>query len=105
MAVVFRVTAGPDAGKTFQNLTDVTGKAAYAFNGNLAGTDTVEASILMGNGTYQSSNPVTVIWTSPKTLSLTSYSATHAPGEPADVTASPSESGGEAPCPASCSCS
>ncbi len=81
MAVVFRITAGPDVGKTFQILTDATGKAAYTVNGNLAGTDTVEASILMGNGTYQSSNPVTVTWTAPKTLSLTPYSAIHAPGE------------------------
>ena len=87
LAVVFRVTAGPDVGKTFQILTDATGKAAYTFNGNLAGTDTVEASILMGNGTYQSSNPVTVTWTAPKTLSLTPYSAIHTPGEPATVTA------------------
>jgi RHS repeat-associated protein len=91
MAVVFRVTAGPDAGKTFQILTDGTGKAAYTFTGNLAGTDTVEASILMGNGTYQSSNPVTVTWTAPKTLSLTPYSATHIPGEHATVTAALSQ--------------
>ncbi len=91
LAVVFRVTAGPDVGKSFQILTDATGKAAYTFNGNLAGTDTVEASILMGNGTYQSSNPVTVTWTAPKTLSLTPYSASHTPGEPATVTAALSQ--------------
>jgi RHS repeat-associated protein len=91
MAVVFRVTAGPDVGKTFQILTDATGKAAYTFNGNLAGTDTVEAWILMSNGTYQSSNPVTVTWTAPKTLSLTPYSAIHTPGKPATVTAALSQ--------------
>jgi hypothetical protein len=50
--VTFKITAGPDAGKTGTSVADDHGLATYTFTNNgTAGTDTIEAATLGGSGT------------------------------------------------------
>ena len=50
--VTFKITAGPDAGKTGTSVADDHGLATYMFTNNgTAGTDTIEAATLGGSGT------------------------------------------------------
>jgi hypothetical protein len=51
ISVTFKITAGPDAGKTGTSVTDDHGLATYKFTNNgTAGTDTIEAAALGGSG-------------------------------------------------------
>jgi hypothetical protein len=64
--VDFRVTAGPDVGKTGTRATDVSGHSAFSYLGDTAGTDTVQATITNPAGRIFS-NTVQVIWDRPIT--------------------------------------
>lgn len=58
----FRVTGGPDAGKTGQVFTDNAGHAPFTYTGTHLGLDTVVASVTNASGGNFASNPVTVRW-------------------------------------------
>lgn len=63
-AVAFKVTSGPNAGKTGSATTDAGGNASFSYTSTLTGTDTVEASFVDDSGNTKTSNDVTVTWTS-----------------------------------------
>ena len=63
--VTFTATAGPNAGKTGTATTDSSGNATFTYSSSVAGTDTWSASFTPVGGTAQTSNDVTVEWTTP----------------------------------------
>jgi hypothetical protein len=66
VTVTFTATTGPNAGKTATAVTDATGTATITYSSALAGTDTWTASFIPPTGgPAQTSNTVTVVWTTP----------------------------------------
>ncbi|HEX3527742.1 MAG TPA: carboxypeptidase regulatory-like domain-containing protein [Thermoanaerobaculia bacterium] len=68
--VTFRVTAGPNAGKTGTGTTDSSGQAIFSYTSTTPGTDTLDAEIALAAGGVLASNQVTAAWTAPWTLTL-----------------------------------
>jgi Bacterial Ig-like domain (group 1) len=66
-AVTFKVTAGPNAGKTGTATTNASGNASFSYTSTATGTDTVEASFVDDSGNTKTSNDVTVTWTASST--------------------------------------
>lgn len=60
--VTFKVTAGPNAGKTGTATTDSNGNASFTYSSTLAGTDTVQASFVDSSNHTLTSNNVSVTW-------------------------------------------
>jgi len=87
LTVTFRVTAGPDAGRTAQIATGPDGKALFAWTSRTVGTDTLEAHLTLQGGGTLASNPVTVTWTSPAALALSPLASTYPLGGTATLTA------------------
>ncbi|HEX3126417.1 MAG TPA: carboxypeptidase regulatory-like domain-containing protein [Thermoanaerobaculia bacterium] len=87
LIVTFRITSGPNAGRTGQGTTGTNGQAVFPYTSTAAGTDTLEATITLQGGNTLASNPVTAIWTAPLTLTLAPPSATLPLGAPATVAA------------------
>src|SRR5262249_21616635 len=86
LAVTFRVTAGPDTGKTGQITTGADGKALFAWTSRTVGTDTLEADLTLQGGGTLASNPATVTWTSPLSLVLSPLTSSHPLGDSASFT-------------------
>ncbi|MEA2695148.1 MAG: type secretion system secreted protein VgrG, partial [Acidobacteriota bacterium] len=87
LTVSFRVTAGPDAGKTGQGTTGADGRTVFSFTSKTAGTDTLEADLTLEGGGTLASNAVTTTWGSPQSLTLAPLTATYPLGSTATVTA------------------
>src|SRR5262249_57359948 len=62
--VTFKVTSGPNTGKTGQAATDAAGKASFTYASIFAGTDTWQATVTNASGGSLTSNPATVVWPS-----------------------------------------
>jgi hypothetical protein len=60
--VTFKVTSGPNAGRTGSGTTDSSGNASFAYGSTVTGTDNVVASFADGNGVTHFSSPATVVW-------------------------------------------
>lgn len=60
--VTFKVTSGPNAGKTGTGVTNASGNASYTYTSSSTGTDAVQASFQDENNNTQTSNSVTVTW-------------------------------------------
>lgn len=60
--VHFEVTAGPNAGTTFDQLTDANGQAFFSYAGAVIGIDTIEASFVNSSSVVQYSNAVNCEW-------------------------------------------
>ena len=74
--VTFRITAGPNAGKTGQGITDSTGHAVFTYFSTVQGTDTIVASVVGSGGNSILSNNVTSIWVAPMAITLEPSTAT-----------------------------
>lgn len=78
--VTFEVTAGPHAGVTDMDTTDVNGEADFTYNGTLNGVDTIVASFMDAAGGTVFSNEATKIWECrPTDVSLTGLGGETAP--------------------------
>ncbi len=60
--VSFKLLSGPNANASFTAITDGNGVAAMSYIGNIAGTDTIQATYVASDGTTQTSNTATVEW-------------------------------------------
>jgi RHS repeat-associated protein len=87
LIVTFRVTSGPNAGRTGHGTTGANGQAVFPYTSTAAGTDTLEATITLQGGNTLASNQVTAVWTAPLTLTLAPPTATHPLGAPATLVA------------------
>jgi RHS repeat-associated protein len=87
LTVTFRVTAGPNAGKSGPGTTGPDGKALFTFTSKLAGTDTLEADLTLQGGATLASNAVTTTWGSPQSLTLSPLAVAQPLGSTATVTA------------------
>ncbi len=87
LAIRFRVTAGPNAGRTGVGTTDASGRAVFVYSSAEAGTDSVVAEVALAGGAVQASNTVTTTWTAPRTLTLGPVSQSHPVGSEADFVA------------------
>jgi RHS repeat-associated protein len=94
VAIRFQVLSGPDAGKTGQAVTNASGVATFSFNGSAAGTDTLQATLPNQAGAAISSNPMTVLWLSGVSLTLSPSQATHAVGAPYNATVGATDGAG-----------
>jgi hypothetical protein len=65
IAVTFTATAGPNAGKTASAVTDASGVATTSYSSAAAGSDTWNASFFDTLEVTETSNLVTVAWTTP----------------------------------------
>ena len=63
VAVGFKVTAGPNAGKTGSGLTDSTGTATFSYASSVTGIDSLQANVTNAVGFITTSNSATVTWT------------------------------------------
>ena len=63
ITVTFTATAGPNAGKTMQAVTDANGVATISYTSATVGTDTWEASFVDSAQATETSNTVQVGWT------------------------------------------
>ena len=61
--VNFTVISGPNAGLTGSAITDSSGHATFTYLGNIAGTDTIQASFENSQAVVVTSSPVTKNWT------------------------------------------
>jgi RHS repeat-associated protein len=93
LIVAFRVTTGPNAGKTGISTTDATGHAVFTYFSTLGGTDTLVASVAGANGSSILSNQVTVTWSAPMSITLAPSSASNAIGANYTATAFVSTAG------------
>jgi YD repeat-containing protein len=93
LIVTFRVTTGPNAGKTGLGTTDATGHAVFTYFSTVGGTDTLVASVAGANGSSILSNQVTVIWSAPMSITLAPSSASNAIGANYTATAFVSTAG------------
>ncbi|HEV7570810.1 MAG TPA: carboxypeptidase regulatory-like domain-containing protein [Thermoanaerobaculia bacterium] len=93
LIVAFRVTTGPNAGKTGLGTTDATGHAVFTYFSAVGGTDTLVASVAGANGSSILSNQVTVIWSAPMSITLAPSSASNAIGANYTATAFVSTAG------------
>ncbi len=87
LAIRFRVTAGPNAGRTGVGTTDASGRAVFVYSSAEAGTDSVVAEVALAGGAVQASNTVATTWTAPRTLTLGPVSQSHPVGSEADFVA------------------
>ncbi len=62
VSVRFTVIAGPNRTRTATATTDTSGHASFTYTSNIAGTDTIQATITNASGGSSTSNPVTVNW-------------------------------------------
>ena len=62
VTVRFTVIAGPNRTVTGTAITDTSGQASFTYTSNIAGTDTLQATITNASGGSSTSNPVTVNW-------------------------------------------
>ena len=62
VAVGFKITSGPDAGQTAQDVTDSQGNAHFTYAGSSQGVDQIQASVLNASGATLLSSPATVNW-------------------------------------------
>ena len=65
ITVTFTATAGPNVGKTTTAVTNASGVATISYSSAKAGTDTWEASYVDPGDVKETSNAVTVEWTTP----------------------------------------
>jgi RHS repeat-associated protein len=87
LTVLFKVTSGPNAGKSGPGTTGPDGQAIFTFTSKLAGTDTLEADLTLQGGATQASNAVTTTWGAPRSLALSPLTASLPLGSSATVTA------------------
>ncbi|HEY2739290.1 MAG TPA: Ig-like domain-containing protein, partial [Thermoanaerobaculia bacterium] len=87
LAVTFRVASGPNAGRIGHGITDANGQAGFSLTSNAAGTDTLDAELILLGGGTQASNPATVTWSAPSTLTLAPPATTLPVGGQATLTA------------------
>jgi RHS repeat-associated protein len=87
LTVLFKVTSGPNAGKSGPGTTGPDGQAIFTFTSKLAGTDTLEADLTLQGGATQASNQVTTTWGAPRSLALSPLTASLPLGSSATVTA------------------
>jgi RHS repeat-associated protein len=92
LIVTFRVTNGPNAGRTGQGTTGANGQAIFSFTSTIAGTDTLEATINLQGGNTLASNQVTATWTAPLVLTLAPPATTLPLGAPATLVATLADS-------------
>jgi RHS repeat-associated protein len=95
LTVTFRVTSGPDAGRTGRGTTGTDGKTLFTYTTKDAGTDILEADLLLQNGGTLASNRVTMTWTSPLSLTLAPFTSTYQLGNTATVTATLTDGSGQ----------
>jgi len=62
VSVRFTVIDGPNRTRTGTSTTDTSGHASFTYTSNIAGTDTIQATIPNASGGSSTSNPVTVTW-------------------------------------------
>ena len=74
--VTFRISSGPNSGKTGQGITDATGHALFTYFSTLQGTDTLVASVVGSGGNAILSNNVSSIWVAPVAITLAPSTAT-----------------------------
>ncbi|HKS23575.1 MAG TPA: carboxypeptidase regulatory-like domain-containing protein [Thermoanaerobaculia bacterium] len=74
--VTFRITAGPNSGKTGQAITDAAGHALFTYFSLVQGTDTIVASVVGSGGNSILSNNVSSIWVAPMAITLEPSTAT-----------------------------
>jgi RHS repeat-associated protein len=74
--VTFRISSGPNSGKTGQGITDATGHAIFTYFSTVQGTDTVVASVVGSGGNAILSNNVSSIWVAPVAITLAPSTAT-----------------------------
>ena len=91
--VTFRVTAGPNSGKTGQGITNSAGQALFSYFSIVQGTDTVVASVVGSGGSAILSNNVSSIWVAPMAITLAPSSATTPIGSSYTATAFVSSGG------------
>jgi RHS repeat-associated protein len=91
--VTFRITAGPNGGKTGQGMTDSTGHAIFTYFSIVQGTDTVVASVIGSGGNAILSNNVSSIWVAPMAITLAPSTATTPIGSSYTATAFVSSGG------------
>lgn len=62
VVVEFKISSGPDAGQTAQDVTDSQGNAHFTFVGSNQGTDQIQASVLNSSGATFVSSLASVNW-------------------------------------------
>jgi len=87
LSVTFRVTAGPNSGKSGQALTNATGDAPFTYLGLAAGSDSIVASVAGAAGNVIQSPQVSALWTTPMAITLAPAVETNALGATYTATA------------------
>ena len=87
MNVTFRITAGPNNGRTGTGITATNGTANFAYTSSIAGTDTIVASVVGANGNSIQSNSVLATWEAPISIALAPATATQQLGTTYTATA------------------
>ena len=63
--MTFKAVSGPNVGKTVQGVTDSDGNVTIDYSSTVAGTDVWQASFVDPDDHTETSNQVTVTWTTP----------------------------------------
>jgi hypothetical protein len=71
--VTFTVISGPNVGRTGTGVTNNAGIATFAYSSSLAGSDTLQASMINSQALAQTSNQVTRTWKGTNPLTYTLY--------------------------------
>ncbi|HKO59512.1 MAG TPA: carboxypeptidase regulatory-like domain-containing protein, partial [Thermoanaerobaculia bacterium] len=96
LTVTFRITAGPNAGKTAQGITNATGNAIFTWSSSVDGTDSIVASVVGAGGNTILSNQSLVTWGSPLAVTLAPLSTTLPVGASYTATATVTRGGAAA---------
>jgi len=81
-SVTFTINSGPNAGETGSVNTDPSGNASFSYSSSSPGTDNVTASFTDDSGNTQTSNNVTVVWSSADTTPPSCKVTGHGAGPP-----------------------
>jgi len=96
MNVTFRITSGPNAGKTGTGISAANGTTYFAYTSSIAGTDTIVASVIGAGGNAIQSNAVTATWEAPISIALAPATATQQLGSTYTATATVTSGGSPA---------
>jgi len=96
MNVTFRITSGPNAGKTGTGISAANGTTYFAYTSSVAGTDTIVASVIGAGGNAIQSNSVLATWEAPIAIALAPATATQQLGSTYTATATVTSGGSPA---------
>jgi RHS repeat-associated protein len=87
LLITFRITSGPNAGKSAQQTTGASGQTVFSYTSTTAGADSLAASVGLQGGATLSAGPVTATWTSPLSFTLAPLTVSQPVGTAATFTA------------------